>query len=171
VLTSGSFLALILSSVNINGIAFSVFLAEHYESSFTSIFASQELPAEPSFYVNVPSRVDKSAAPEGKDAVVVLVPVGHLGGPLGDANSQGRMAEVVHIARKKILATLETRLRMKPGAFEKLIVHEIVNTPETCKFVLDALYFVRFYHESTTIGKEKFNLDKGAILGLSHSFL
>ncbi|KZV73710.1 phytoene desaturase [Peniophora sp. CONT] len=125
-----------------------VFLAEHYESSFTSIFADQELPIEPSFYVNVPSRVDSSAAPEGKDAIVVLVPVGHLGGPLG--LKEGRMSEVVDIARRKVLATIEGRVGMERGEFQKKIAHEIVNTPETWR--------------------DKFNLDKGAILGLSHSF-
>ena len=111
--------------------AASVFLAEHYESSFTSIFANQDLPNEPSFYVNVPSRVDSSAAPEGKDAIVVLVPVGHLGGPLG--LQKDRLSEVVHIARHKVLATIEHRIGLSSGEFQKKIAHEIVNTPETCK--------------------------------------
>lgn len=33
------------------------------------------MPSDPSFYVNIPSRVDPSAAPEGKDAVIVLVSI------------------------------------------------------------------------------------------------
>lgn len=43
----------------------SVFLAEDYAGSFDAIFTQHRLPDEPSFYVNVPSRVDPSAAPEG----------------------------------------------------------------------------------------------------------
>lgn len=109
----------------------SVFLAEHYESSFTSIFADQELPVEPSFYINVPSRIDSTAAPDGKDAIVVLVPVGHLGGPLG--LKQGRMSEVVDIARRKVLAIIEKRIGLPSGEFKRKIAHEIVNTPETCE--------------------------------------
>ena len=55
-----------------------VFLASEYQDSFDDIFKRQLIPKEPSFYVNVPSRIDPSAAPPGKDSVVVLVPVGHL---------------------------------------------------------------------------------------------
>ena len=58
--------------------AHNIFLADQYKESFDSIFKKHLIPDEPSFYVNVPSRVDSSAAPAGKDSVVVLVPVGHL---------------------------------------------------------------------------------------------
>ncbi|XRM37016.1 hypothetical protein ABZX51_000508 [Aspergillus tubingensis] len=47
-----------------------IFLAEEYKISFDSIFKDHQLPDEPSFYVNVPSRIDPTAAPKGKDAVV-----------------------------------------------------------------------------------------------------
>jgi phytoene dehydrogenase-like protein len=50
-----------------------VFLASEFQDSFDAIFKRQSIPKEPSFYVNVPSRIDPSAAPEGKDSVVVLV--------------------------------------------------------------------------------------------------
>lgn len=52
-----------------------IFLAEEYRESFDTIFEKQEMPDDPSFYVNIPSRVDPSAAPEGKDAVIVLVSI------------------------------------------------------------------------------------------------
>ncbi|KAK4940414.1 ATP-binding cassette transporter CGR1, partial [Elasticomyces elasticus] len=58
--------------------AHNIFLADEYRESFDNIFKRQLIPNEPSFYVNVPSRVDASAAPRGTDAIVVLVPVGHL---------------------------------------------------------------------------------------------
>lgn len=121
-----------------------VFLAENYKSSFDDIFQKYLLPEEPSFYINVPSRIDIDAAPEGKDSVVVLVPVGHL----VSANKQN-MDELIKIARSKILKTLEKRLNI--DNFEQFIEAEMVNDPRTWQ--------------------NKFNLWKGSILGLSHSIL
>jgi len=128
-----------------------IFLADDYKESFDDIFKRQLIPQEPSFYVNVPSRVDPSAAPEGKDTVVVLVPVGHLlekhaSEGLDPQNKQDWDA-MVDKAREKVLSTIEGRTGAK---MRHSIIHEDINTPGTWK--------------------EKFNLDKGAILGLSHSF-
>lgn len=141
-----------------------IFLADEYRESFDSIFDRQSIPREPSFYVNVPSRIDISAAPAGKDSVVVLVPVGHLlnsstaQNPAGDPSASSGAGfdisgeqdweSIVKSARSTILSTIETRTGCAPLA--KLIVHEELNTPTSW--------------EST------FNLDKGSILGLSHSF-
>ncbi|KAL9603234.1 MAG: hypothetical protein Q9219_001253 [cf. Caloplaca sp. 3 TL-2023] len=132
-----------------------IFLAKHYRESFDDIFKQQLIPSEPSFYLNVPSRIDPTAAPEGKDSLVVLVPVGHL---LDDKQGIGRKGLDVHTkqdwdamvtkARETVFSTVEARtgVRNLQGA----LVKEIVNTPQSWKDV--------------------FNLDKGAILGLSHSF-
>ncbi len=128
-----------------------IFLADDYKESFDDIFKRQLIPQEPSFYVNVPSRVDPSAAPEGKDTVVVLVPVGHLlenRASAGlDPQSQQDWDAMVNKARDTVLTTIESRTGAK---MRHSILHEEINTPGTWK--------------------EKFNLDKGAILGLSHSF-
>ncbi|KAM3464620.1 hypothetical protein MY5147_009458 [Beauveria neobassiana] len=43
--------------------AHNVFLADEYRESFDAIFERQDMPEQPSFYVNVPSRVDKTASP------------------------------------------------------------------------------------------------------------
>jgi len=139
-----------------------IFLADEYRESFDSIFDRQSIPVEPSFYVNVPSRIDPTAAPEGKDSIVVLVPVGHLlnsatvSNPDGDGTASsgpGLKPEqdwttLVTSTRQKILSTIESRTGCSP--LSPLIVHEELNTPTTW--------------EST------FSLDKGSILGLSHSF-
>ncbi|CAD0013780.1 unnamed protein product [Aureobasidium pullulans] len=135
-----------------------IFLADEYRESFDSIFDRQGIPDDPSFYVNVPSRVDPTAAPVGKDAIVVLVPVGHLLNSTtsnsGKATSgPGLLPEqdwdsIVSSARKTIISTIEARTGC--AALEPLIIHEELNTPTSW--------------EST------FNLDKGSILGLSHSF-
>lgn len=150
--------------------AHNIFLANHYRESFDAIFQRQSIPEEPSFYVNVPSRIDPSAAPSGKDNIVVLVPVGHLlkskiyssennaydlssGEKAGDSgvgldiNNEAEMQKMVDLARSTILTTIAARTGtdLKP-----LIIHEILNTPTTWE--------------------AQFNLDKGSILGLSHSF-
>lgn len=135
--------------------AHNIFLADEYQKSFDSIFKDHLIPEEPSFYVNVPSRIDASAAPKGCDAIVVLCPVGHLISSYktehkGTSNADGTTQDwpaIRALARKKILHTMETRLGVDIGSN---IIDEYVNDPMTWK--------------------EEFNLDKGAILGLSHSF-
>jgi phytoene desaturase (3,4-didehydrolycopene-forming) len=136
-----------------------IFLADEYRESFDAIFDRQSIPFEPSFYVNVPSRVDPTAAPAGKDSIVVLVPVGSL---YNSATPPGKSLEpskagikreqdwqsIVSSTRQVIMSTIEARTGCLPLA--KLITHEEINTPTSW--------------EST------FNLDKGSILGLSHSF-
>lgn len=148
-----------------------IFLADSYKESFDAIFKRQSIPEEPSFYVNVPSRIDPSAAPPNCDAVVVLIPVGHLlrsrtpSGHAGPTAGHGLDKDVdssphstrdldwgsiTSSARSKIISTITTRLSLTPDLLSSLITHETINTPTTW--------------EST------FNLDKGSILGLSHSF-
>lgn len=119
-----------------------VFLAKDYRSSFDNVFQRQILTDDPFFYVNVPSRIDSTAAPHGKDTVVLLLPVSHI-----SANNHDCMDEWVKRARRRCIEILEERLRMKN--FESLIETEIINDPRTWE--------------------SKFNLWKGSILGLSHS--
>lgn len=154
-----------------------IFLADEYRESFDSIFKKQLIPDEPSFYINVPSRIDPTAAPPTGDSVVVLVPVGHLveksqngtptpqntNGPsetttsiksASPANQTGISPSeaqdwpaMIALARKTILATIKSRTGADLGP---LIRHELTNDPMSWR--------------------DRFNLDKGAILGLSHSF-
>lgn len=129
-----------------------IFLAEEYQESFDAIFKKQTLPDDPSFYVNVPSRIDPSAAPDGCDAVIVLVPVGHLLRTKGKEDEvldeEQDWPSVVSRARSAVLSTINARTGCEP--LENSIINEMVNTPHTWE--------------------DKFNLDKGAILGLSHNF-
>lgn len=148
--------------------AHNIFLADEYKESFDSIFKKHLIPDEPSFYVNVPSRVDSTAAPEGKDSVVVLVPVGHLidgkqtqkvptNGDIKAASPSNQTGipptehqdwpAMIALARKTILSTIAARTGVD---LTPLILHEETNDPTTWL--------------------QKFNLNKGAILGLSHSF-
>ena len=139
-----------------------VFLAADYKGSFDRIFEEHALPDEPSFYVNVPSRADPSAAPEGRDTMVVLVPVGHL---LDDASDTIRLETPDGKARKPTqdwptviararahvveLLTREYGAELGVKSFEEVILSERTNTPLTWR--------------------DDYNLHKGAILGLSHS--
>lgn len=129
-----------------------IFLADAYRESFDDIFQRQLMPEQPSFYVNVPSRVDPSAAPPGKDAIVVLVPVGHL---LDEAEGQGLKVTsaqdweaMIHKARETVFSTIEERTGAR--GLRQSVISEDINTPRSWQ--------------------ERFNLDKGAILGISHSF-
>lgn len=83
-----------------------VFLAEEYEESFDSVFHRHQLPREPSFYVNVPSRIDPTAAPDGKDAVVVLVPVGHIVDDPSNPQDWDALGDRACVA---VLKTIESR--------------------------------------------------------------
>ncbi|KFH42759.1 Phytoene desaturase-like protein [Hapsidospora chrysogenum ATCC 11550] len=142
-----------------------IFLAEEYRESFDAIFDRHTIPDEPSFYVNVPSRVDPTAAPDGCDSVIVLVPVGHLSRrskgatPTADdhdADAEGLLPtdeqhwdQIVDRARTAVISAIEARASCT--GLREAIGHEIVNTPPTWE--------------------TRFNLDRGAILGLSHNFL
>ena len=119
-----------------------IFLADAYHASFDDIFHAHDLPADPSFYVNVPSRIDPSAAPPTADAVVVLVPCGHL-----TPDNRARIPALVDKARALVLSTVKARTGVD---LQPLIAHEQVNDPVSWRAA--------------------FNLDRGAILGLSHSF-
>ncbi|KAJ9097337.1 hypothetical protein QFC20_006250 [Naganishia adeliensis] len=128
--------------------AHNIFLAEEYKESFDDIFRRSSMPREPSFYVNVPSRIDPSAAPEGKDSLTILVPIGHM--LLEDHRTPEEWTGLVAKARAQVMEVMEGRLEMQKGELDKAIVWEDVNTPVTWK--------------------EKFNLTHGSILGISHDF-
>ncbi|KAI1632564.1 hypothetical protein F4809DRAFT_656191 [Biscogniauxia mediterranea] len=137
--------------------AHSVFLADQYRESFEAIFGPRRaLPAEPSFYVHAPSRVDPTAAPPGGDALVVLVPTGHLSPSPGEGEGEAEeedddrelLPAVVARARAAVLATLSARTGCADLAGH--ILQETVNDPATWR--------------------DRFNLDRGSILGISHSF-
>lgn len=119
-----------------------VFLAKDYKASFDTVFQQQILSDDPFFYVNVPSRIDESAAPDGKETVVVLLPIAHI-----TENNKDCLDEWVKRARFRVIQILEERLGL--DNFQALIETEIINDPRTWQ--------------------SKFNLWKGAILGMSHS--
>lgn len=119
-----------------------IFLAEHYKESFDDIFKKLTLPKEPSFYVNVPTRIDPTASPAGTDAIVILIPVGYI----SDKQGPQDWPTLQQKARKFVIATLEKQLKIPD--FESLILNERITMPQDWQ--------------------SDFNLYKGSILGLSH---
>lgn len=126
-----------------------IFLAEAYKESFDEIFKDNSLPSEASFYVNVPSRIDPTAAPENKDSIIVLVPIGHMKSLLGDKVEEENYPRMVERAREMVIEVIQHRLGI--NNFKDLIEHESHNDP--------------------AIWQSKFNLWRGSILGLSHDIL
>ncbi len=119
-----------------------VFLAGEYKASFDSIFNVHTLPEDPSFYVHAPARTDPTAAPEGDDTLMALVPVGHLSEEIEqdwDALTARARSTVLRRLRELDVTDLDEHLKF-----------EVVYTPETWQ----GLY----------------NLAKGAAFGLSHNF-
>jgi len=97
-----------------------MFFGRDFEGSFDDIFEKHRVPEDPSFYVNAPTRTDASMAPEGKDALYVLVPVPHRTPGL-DWRSEGPKV------RAKVMARLEA---LGFGALEAEIEVERVITPD-----------------------------------------
>lgn len=132
--------------------AHNIFLADAYQDSFDDIFQRGDLPKEPSFYINVPSRIDPTAAPSGKDTIVVLVPCGPLpqkgkSGQESGPQTREDFTSIKDRARRQVLATISKRLGR--ADFESLIEEEVINDPFDWQ--------------------EKFSLWRGSILGLSHT--
>lgn len=97
-----------------------VFFGKDFEGSFTDIFEKLQVPEDPSFYINAPAHLDPSMAPEGKDALYVLVPVPHRA-PHLDWKVEGPKVRAKVFARLKELGM---------GSIEQDIEVERVITPD-----------------------------------------
>jgi len=76
VLAPSAFVAYLGVNKQFEGLAHhTLFLDEHWEEGFDTLFdpAKAAWPERPSYYVNVPSRTDPTAAPEGCDTLFILV--------------------------------------------------------------------------------------------------
>ncbi|MCS7001290.1 MAG: phytoene desaturase family protein [Dehalococcoidia bacterium] len=50
------------------------FLTKNTKANFDEVFVQKVVPKEPSYYVHAPTRTDPTVAPEGKEALFILVP-------------------------------------------------------------------------------------------------
>jgi phytoene desaturase len=120
-----------------------VFVSEHrYRESFDRIFRDLTLPDTPSFYVCAPSRTEPEAAPQGADALTVLVPVGHV----DESNPQ----DWETLAGRARSAVLEGLAGIGLGDLESRIAVEHTLTPPDWQ--------------------RELNLPRGSAFGLSHNF-
>ena len=120
-----------------------VFLSDHrYRESFHEIFYGHLLPEEPSFYIHAPVRTVPAFAPPDGDALMVLVPTGHI-----DENQHQDWAAMQQRARQAVLQRLA---RLGLDDIEERIVFEQTFTPPDYRRI--------------------WNLAKGAAFGLSHNF-
>ncbi|MBI4732318.1 MAG: phytoene desaturase [Chloroflexi bacterium] len=121
-----------------------VFLADNeYKPSFDKIFKEFTLPENPSFYVNAPARTDLSFAPADGDALMVLVPIGHM-----DGNKPQDWAALRDRAREFVTGRLEGIGVKDLG--KRILFEETIGPPEY---------------------QNALNLAKGSAFGLSHNFL
>jgi phytoene desaturase len=119
-----------------------VFLADHrYRESFRDIFDRHTLPTEPSFYIHAPARSLPGLAPQDSDALMVLVPTGHI-----DAGREQDWAALQQRARAWVMQQL--------GALG------ITDLPQ--RIVLERTFTPPDY-------RRIWNLEKGAAFGLSHN--
>lgn len=130
-----------------------MFVEEGYGQRNSQVYMASKEPSNTSFYVHVPSRIDPSASPPGKDAVIALVLVEHMEDScLNQTSFQDQhldtMDTMVKEARNHVIQSIERRTGT--SEFKELIQHEIINTPETWK--------------------ETFNSAKGSVFGFDHSF-
>jgi phytoene desaturase len=120
-----------------------LFVSGEYLRSFNQVTEDLVMPDDPSFYIHAPVRVDATRAPKGHDAVVVIVPVGHL----TDKNPQN-WQDLRNRARKIVLERLSA-IGVKD--LEDHITFETSYTPE--------------------IWVKQYNLTNGSTLGLAHNIL
>jgi phytoene desaturase len=119
-----------------------VFLADNeYKLSFDRIFRDLTLPDSPSFYVHIPTHIDPTTAPSGSNAMMILVPVGHI----NDYQPQDWHALQMR-ARSTVLTTLE-RLGVT-NLSQRIISESTISPPDYLNM----------------------NLVKGSAFGLSHNF-
>jgi phytoene desaturase len=120
-----------------------IFLSDHqYRESFHQIFYDHLLPAEPSFYIHAPVRTVPTFAPPDGDALMVLVPTGHM-----DEKQNQDWPALQQQARQAVLQRLA---RLGVDDIEERIVFEETFTPPD---------YYRIW-----------NLAKGAAFGLGHNF-
>ncbi len=121
-----------------------IFLSDSFKEGLKAIFSRQDMGDDPSFYVHAPTRSDSSAAPEGCDALSVIVGTGHVA-----ASNRERWDEMVARARKAVINRLK---RAVMRDIEEQIAFEMTFTPVNWQ--------------------ESVNVTRGAVFGsLGHNIL
>lgn len=118
-----------------------LFLADNYQENFETIIQRLGLSENPSLYVHAPARLDNSAAPQGEDSLIAVVPVGHL----AETGEQDWPA---------------MRDRARQAVFNRLATLGIDDLEAHLKFEVNY---------TPLSWRKRYNLMKGATHGLSHT--
>jgi phytoene desaturase len=96
-----------------------IFLPDDYRAAFADLFTNKRIPADPPFYVSVPSATDTNLAPPGDSVVFVLVPTPLLS-EMPEADWQSETRKV----REKVLDRLSRHgVEIEPG---RIAVEEVL---------------------------------------------
>ena len=100
-----------------------VFMSREYKHNLDKIFRDKTVSEDPSFYVFCPREHDPSSAPDGRDTLSVVVPVGHL-----HKKNKDQWDSICKTVRRGVLNRLE-----KQGLTDlsSHISHEVCLMPET----------------------------------------
>ncbi|MBN1964553.1 MAG: phytoene desaturase [Anaerolineae bacterium] len=120
-----------------------LFLADNYRENFDDIIDRLTLPDNASLYVYAPARLDPTAAPEGADTLIAVVPVGHI----DEGNEQDWPG---------------IRDRARQAVFERLRLLGITDLETHLKFEVNY---------TPLSWRKRYNLLKGATHGLSHTLM
>jgi phytoene desaturase len=118
-----------------------LFLADDYRENFESIINRLTLPDNPSLYIHAPARLNTSAAPEGEDTLIAIVPVGHL-----DERGEQDWQCINDLARQAV--------------FNRLALLGITDLEAHLKFEVNY---------TPLSWRKRYNLMKGSTHGLSHT--
>ena len=119
-----------------------LFLAHDVKKNLQQIFVEKQVPADPSFYLHVPTLTDPTLAPAGKEIVYILVPVPNM------HNSHWSFADAEGGIRNFV--------------FRKVLRETGIDLPALTEVEH------RFYPQDFIT---RYNLPYGATFGLSHSLL
>ena len=100
-----------------------IFFSADYRREFAQIFEERRFPDDPTVYVNIPSRVDRTLAPAGGEALFIMAnaPAGLANAPAGAEGDPSAWNETATAeARNRIFA------RLKKSGFPDLTESTVV---------------------------------------------
>lgn len=80
-----------------------LYFTQDWQKNFDEIFKDKKLPSDPSLYISIRSKTDRSIVPPGAEEVMVLVPIA----------AESYTAKELKLFGKKVLSKIETVLGVK----------------------------------------------------------
>lgn len=120
-----------------------VFLSEEFRKAWRSASKKSEFVKYPNFYVHVPSKTDPSAAPEGCESVMVLLPVANM--QLRTKENKMDYGDLIEAGRELVIDSMQAS---GVNISSDMIVREMVISPPEWQ--------------------KRYGLQHGAAFGLAH---